>query len=112
MIKISQKSVKDGRWFQAEEDGQLLGFATSSLNENNQVVLYSTHVMPIDRKKGIGTALLDSVLKWGNEQGATEVVGEFIPEFRGGEDERAARKFYNKHGFSIDGDNNLSGRVR
>ncbi|MCX6705967.1 MAG: GNAT family N-acetyltransferase [Candidatus Woesebacteria bacterium] len=113
MIKIKQKDVKGGRWFQAEEEnGQLLGFATSSLNENNQVVLDSIHVVPIARKKGIGTALLDSVLKWGNEEGVNEVVGEFFPEFRGGEDERAARKFYERRGISIDSENNLKGRVR
>ncbi len=112
MIKISRKDVKDGKWFQAEESGQLLGFATSRLNEDKQVVLDSIHIVPVARRKGIETALLDSVLKWGNEEGATEVVGEFFPEFRGGEDERAARKFYERHGISIDNEDKLSGRIK
>ncbi len=112
MFKIIQKDVKDCKFFQAEENGQLIGLAVSSINENRQVVLDSIHIIPGARRGGVGSALLNSVIKWGKEEGIDEVVGEFSPEFRGGEDEKAARKFYEKHGFTIDEENNLRGRVK
>ena len=111
MAEIYQRDVNGARFFQAEEGGTTKGFAVSSLGNDGQLILDSIHVVPPARGKGIGSALLSAVFDWGKEKGASEITGDFYPEFKGGNDEKAAREFYRKHGVEICSDGKLKRKI-
>ena len=112
MTEIHQRDIGDGRWFEARDPQQRLeGLAVVSLQEKG-LNLDTIHVVPIARRKGIATILLEAIFKWGKENGAEEITGDFSPEYIGGQDEFNARLFYKKHGIEITADNKLKGKVK
>ncbi len=111
MAKIEQRDIEGAHWYQVKEGGETVGFAISSLDSQGKVVLDSIHVIPGRRKSGVGSALLGAVKSWGKDKGATKIMGGFSPEFRGGEDEEAARKFYARHGITITEEDKLEGDI-
>ncbi len=110
-MEIKNREANDAEWFEAKSDGEIVGFAIASEQGRKKVKLDDIHVIPGMRKKGIGEKLLASIIHWAKSRGASEIVGSFSPEFRGGKDEEAARKFYGSQGFDIDSEGNLYKKI-
>ncbi|MFC1625938.1 GNAT family N-acetyltransferase [Patescibacteria group bacterium] len=112
MVEIAQKNIEDEssvRWFEATINKKIVGFAIARVKEG-VLSLDTIHIEAWARGQKIGTNLLKSAFKWGKDQGALEIVGEFWPE--GGKEERKkVQGFYAKHGIVVDENNGLRGKI-
>ena len=113
MSSIHEKDAPDGktRIVTHQEKGETNGFAMGTITDGNQLYLDNIHTIPAARGKGIGSIILHALFGWAQSHGCNEVTGDFFPEFKGGADEEAARKFYAKHGIKIDDQNRLHGKI-
>lgn len=112
MREIEEKNIEGGRWFQRKNDrGEISGVLISSIS-GRKLLLEHFQVNKKERNKGVGSSLMGAAFDWGKKNGALEIVGEFVPEGRGGQDEKVAREFYKKHGIEIDEKGNLRGRIK
>lgn len=106
MSPVVQKEVGDAQWFEAKDDrGNTVGFAIASKNGNKAVLDYIHTSYP--RRRGWGSMLLQAIFGWARQNNSTELTGDFIPEYRGGKDEAAARAFYAKQGVEIGPDGRI-----
>ncbi len=97
--------IADREWpvFLIEEAGQALAFCqmipSRDLDDDPKRVghITSLHVLPHLRGRGYGRALVDHVLDEFRRRGFAEVTLWVL------EENRSARRFYEKHGFDLDG---------
>lgn len=80
-----------------QEDGPTLGYGIAVI-EGGTLLLETIQVLRRHRGKGFGRQIINSLLQWGTENGATELTGVFTPDT--GEEE-PVRAFYEKMGIEI-----------
>lgn len=80
----------------AERNGEIAGFLIARVVAG-EVEILNLAVRPDLRRQGIGATLLRSALLHGSQAGALRAFLEVRPS------NRAARKFYEAHGFSLAG---------
>ena len=83
----------------AVEDDKIIGIATLSIHMGpiirKNVYLEDFVTDSSVRGKGVGSALWDEIIKWGQEKGCNNL------EFTCGNGREAAQKFYQNHGATI-----------
>jgi ribosomal-protein-alanine N-acetyltransferase len=84
------------RYYLAAEDGTgaLVGWA-GILIAGDQAEILTIGVVPHARRQGIGTLLLDGLLHYARERGASELFLEVRL------DNEAAQQLYQRHGFAV-----------
>lgn len=99
MERILRDDIPDGGCFVLvrEEGHPSLGHGIAIVEENI-LLLESIQVLKRHRGRGIGRQILDALVEWGMEQGATELRGDFTPDT--GEEE-VARVFYERMSIQI-----------
>lgn len=97
MISLLEADIDHGIRVTAKEADNTVGFGMATL-QGPVLFLDSIHVIPPFRGKGLGTAIIDACIKWGQQQGAQFLKGEFKPEFG---NETLVRPFYEKKGIEI-----------
>jgi ribosomal-protein-alanine N-acetyltransferase len=80
----------------AEEAGQVVGFLIAR-QVANDIEILNLAVRPDARRRGVGTALLTSAIKWGGSFHAESALLEVRAS------NLAALEFYEKHGFQATG---------
>lgn len=86
-------AIRTGRTLVADLDGVVVGLAVFGPHDDD-MALWKLYVLPSHHSRGIGRALLQSVLERVREQGRQRIVAQVID----GNDR--ARRFYESHGFS------------
>jgi len=110
--EVIVKKVGNLQGFHAsDQKGGINGLGVASIGKDGNLIIGSIHVIPAARRRGVGASILDAIKKYGKECGAKELTGDFFPEFRGGKDEAAARKFYRKHGIEITSEGKLKAKL-
>jgi ribosomal protein S18 acetylase RimI-like enzyme len=90
-----QEQMNNGhQFFIAELDGKSFGFASVSAEGDGNYKLNKLYVTPLTQKTGAGKALLDEVIAYAKQNGATKL---FLQVNRNNN----AKGFYEKHGFRI-----------
>lgn len=77
----------------AEEGDQIAGFLVAQRTSDEDVYIVTIDVASASRRRGVGSALMEAVEKWGRKQGARLISLEAAV------DNQAARAFYERHGF-------------
>ncbi|HET7397894.1 MAG TPA: GNAT family N-acetyltransferase [Intrasporangium sp.] len=85
-------SIRLGRTLVAERDGDVVGLAAYGLR-GDDLVLWKLYVPPEHQGGGVGRALLDAVLRRGEELGRARVVLSHLA------DNEQAGRFYARNGF-------------
>lgn len=86
----------------AMRDGTRLGTVVGRiLRRKNQGVLDSIFVFPDSRNCGVGTALLQEIIRYMYDERAEVITGTFFPEK--GQDPDNVKAFYHKNGFQVNG---------
>jgi ribosomal-protein-alanine acetyltransferase len=80
----------------AESEGRVVGFLAARIAAD-EIEILNLAVDPASRRRGAGTALLDAALEHGRRAGAARVFLEVR------ESNLAARRFYDRHGFTVAG---------
>ncbi len=90
-----QSQMQNGhQFFVAEVDDNVVGFASTSIQESNIYKLNKLYVLPLTQKNGAGKALLQRVIAFTKENGGKEIQLQVNRN-------NNAKDFYLKHGFSI-----------
>jgi N-acetylglutamate synthase-like GNAT family acetyltransferase len=82
------------QFFVAENDENIIGFASVSKQEENTCKLNKLYVLPTTQKTGAGKCLLQSVITFAKENGVKEIQLQVNRN-------NNAKDFYLKHGFTI-----------
>ena len=85
---------RDGAWFVAEVDGEIVGSASI---QGRGVAHLGMQVARSHRGRGIGSALLEASIEWARQAGAHKVALEVWPH------NEAAIALYEKFGFEREG---------
>jgi ribosomal-protein-alanine N-acetyltransferase len=106
ILRITRESPEAAFWpeesllqapgWVAATEGNVVGFAIARAVAGEMEIL-NLAVDPAGRRRGIGSALLDSALAFGRRAGARRAFLE-VRESNGG-----ARGFYERHGFAVIG---------
>lgn len=83
------------------DDGDILGYIAIALAGANTLRIDSLQVILPARRQGIARTLLLEAIDFGKLNGASKLVGDFEPEYRTEESERAAKRFYESLGIKI-----------
>lgn len=90
-------------------DGSLVGHAYGKILEDNTGYLESLHVDECMRLKGVGCLLLGKFIECMRQKGVSVITGELKTPY--GLHVPETKRFYEKNGFSVDGDFNLRRRL-
>lgn len=90
-----QKQMQEGhRFYIAELDHVVLGFAGVSSEGNAKFKLHKLYVVPTTQKTGAGKALLQKVIEFARENGGTQLILQVNRN-------NNAKGFYEKQGFIV-----------
>ncbi|MFY7965800.1 MAG: GNAT family N-acetyltransferase [Chitinophagaceae bacterium] len=90
-----QQQMQNGhQFFVAEFEDNIVGFASTSIQESNIYKLNKLYVLPLTQKTGAGKALLQRVIAFVKENGGKEIQLQVNRN-------NNAKDFYLKHGFTI-----------
>jgi len=97
---LQEQMDKGHRFFMAELNGNVFGFASVSDEGDGSFKLNKLYVIPITQKTGAGKALLNQVIHHAKKNNGTKL---FLQVNRNNN----AKGFYEKHGFIITGELDL-----
>jgi diamine N-acetyltransferase len=90
-----QQQMQNGhQFFVAEFEDNIVGFASTSIQESNIYKLNKLYVLPSTQKTGAGKALLESVVDYAKENSGKEIQLQVNRSNK-------AKDFYLKQGFTI-----------
>lgn len=90
-------------WLVAIAENVVVGTGGGGMIDEKMGEVFVLYVDPSQKRKGIGSSLLESITKQQRNQGAIEQWVSIVPE------NRIARAFYEKHGFELAGERDSYG---
>lgn len=85
------------------EQGEVIGFAIGT-RVGDTLQVDSVHVIPPERRTGVGTQMMDTLENSPVGAGATKICGRL-----GCEEPAAATNFWRKRGLTVDEERNITG---
>lgn len=107
MFEISISNTEDGGILAKAYDDKVLGSGAARV-VGQIMTLDSIQVNLGERRRGIGTRLLKEIIEWAKDQGATEIVGNFKPEFQ---DFEKVKAFYESFYIEVSENGELRGFI-
>ena len=90
-------------WLVAFDDEKVVGAGGGGLTEPNVGEVFVLYVDPPEKRRGIGTRLLEAITQQQREQDATEQWVSIV------HDNKIGKSFYQKHGFETVGEREAYG---
>lgn len=90
-------------WLVAIAENVVVGTGGGGMINEKMGEVFVIYVDPSQKRKGIGSTLLESITKQQRNQGAIEQWVSIVPE------NQIARAFYEKHGFELAGERDAYG---